>query len=136
MLKRSDIKKMYVWDNNYEKKELRYILFKNEDGSCVAVNSYHEEEYENHGSFSTIKWLHFEPIPEPQYRIMTRNEVLKFVLENHDKILVKSAPSDRDWHIGTSYLFTPSLEEYLYITIDELGNDEQPKKFEIEDSDD
>lgn len=130
MLKRSDIKKMYVWDDYNSRKRKRYVLFKNCDGSCVVVSSYYENKFKKGEYFDTTFYDHCEPIPEPKKRIMTRNEVLKFVLENHDKILVRYGLGK--YHILSGMCFDEDIRSYSYIFIDELGNDEQPKRFEIE----
>ena len=134
MIKREDIKKMLVSEGGDKWLE-RYVLYQNENNSCIAVDLKDEKEFLSGDLFKTSWWKFCKPIPEKKKRPMNRNEFLKFILKNHDKILARMITDDNRllWSFATNIYIENNLSKYEYIFIDELGTDhETPKKFEIE----
>lgn len=129
-MKRSECRKVLVWDNYSGEKQKRILLFENSDGSCLCVEQNHEDSFINNGVFTTCIWKHWKEIPNPKMRPMTRNEVLKFVLNNHHKLLIRV--NNHSWSPALTLYYLADLSNYEYIFICELDNNERPKKFEVE----
>ena len=57
--------KMEVRGCNSDKWEERYVICFNDDGSCIAVNNWHENAFKIGAHFNTIKWKQYRPITQP-----------------------------------------------------------------------
>ena len=77
MIDRSKVKKMYVWNKECDNKLKRYVVVKNSDGSCYAVDYTSEGEWENNttSDITLMPYLHYKEIPEEKYRHFKAEEI-------------------------------------------------------------
>jgi len=79
MLDSKKCEKMLVSNDVFtDEKYERFVVEIRNDGSCFAVNSYHERCFLKCGDTGElVKWDHCEPIPAKKKRMMTNMEIFK-----------------------------------------------------------
>lgn len=131
MLDRSKCKEMLVWDDRGETaKEMRIVVEVFNKG-CLAVEkactwsfAEYRKSFKEDKSIHLEYWDNCEEIKEPKKRLMARDEVLEFILEN-PKILVEYCGDIRLPHY---WEYEDDIELFSYCR---LGTDEW-LKFEVE----
>ena len=127
-MNRKDYKRMYVWNDARPKIPHKRVVLWSDEISCIAVNGDWEEEFLRDSVVRTRYWQHYEEVPKPKMRPMTRNEVLSFIAY-HPHTLVKRLQDV--WLLPAFFSFNNQLSDYEWASITEDGFIGEPRKFEV-----
>jgi hypothetical protein len=129
MIKKSEIKKELVWNNDEDEAGERYVVCAFDDGSCLAITFSTDGDFERFGVINgTSHWSHHKPIVEKKMRYMDKEEALMWLVD-HPKTLVRFG-TER-WKPAWNYEYIHSIENYEHRPMGQP--DAVPQKFMVED---
>jgi len=130
MIKREDAFWAWVWNDATGYMEKRLVIDVFENGHCLAIPEHDAEAYmKHHIQIGVIYYEHYERIPEPKKRLMTREEILGFIIWN-PHIVIRINGGNALFPQWKSMLLD-ELESYDWAPITEAGEIGEWSKFYI-----
>ncbi|MHC1600410.1 MAG: hypothetical protein ACXQS5_06300 [Candidatus Methanospirareceae archaeon] len=130
MIDRSKAFWAWVWDGSNDHRAKRFVVDSIDGKNCIAVSLGDEHSYSNGGHVSFLGWEHYERIPEPKKRPMTRKEILGFIAWNpHIVVRIQDEPPQ----VSNKFNFIRDMQMYSWAPITEAGEIGEWNKFEVSD---
>ncbi len=130
MIDRSKAFWAWVWNGSDDHRVKRFVVDSIDGENCIAVSLGDEHSYSNGGHVSFLGWEHYERMPEPKKRLMTRKEILGFIAWNpHIVVRIQDGVPQTSTHFN----FMSDIPIYSWAPITEAGEIGEWKKFEVGD---